>query len=273
MGLKLHFHLSDPLPIDASPLLPQHLLHLGSESLLEVRVSVGNQVVPLGELCRLSQSPESQPDELCFSGNTRHLHRVGMGMQSGRIVIEGDSGSLAGANMSGGELLIHGQAGDLAGAGMKGGLLQVFGHAGDEAGANLVGNSLGMQGGVLLIHGDAGREAGRRMRRGLIFIDGQAGPLAGADMRAGTLLVTGSLGQHPGIGMRRGSLVASRLLEPPLGFLPAGAASFIWLRIYLKWLAERGCAVPETWREANFHRLAGSTAEINKGEILIYDPN
>lgn len=269
MRLSLEFWQTGYQEVDAGIIHPDRLLPMHLSDLQRLEVTCDGESRALGEICRIHLQ-RSRPDEIHLSGNTSSLYRAGCGLQSGRIVVEGDAGNWSGSFMSGGELVVHGNAGDLLGAAMQGGVIRVHGCAGERAGAACLGDRRGMSGGAILISGSAGDEAGRKMRRGLLAIGGDAGDYAGADLVAGSIVVLGRLGDCAGIRMRRGSLVAGA--SPPLlpGFRPACRSDFLWIRLYLLELKRLGFPVPDHWWEGAFQRYTGHDTALAKGEILIY---
>lgn len=214
---------------------------------------------------------DTNGDEVVLHGDTRLLHYCGYGMDSGRVVVKGDTGACTGSEMSGGELVIQGNAGDCLGAAMSGGLINVQGNTGDWCGAALAGETKGMTGGVIIIGGNAGSNLGNGMRSGLIAVAGNCLNYAGSRMLAGSILCLGEMGAGVGIGMQRGSLVAGTIRSILPGFNPAGLADTGWLRLYLAWLRQNGFTMPASWLENPPYRYSGDHLAAGKGEILTYE--
>jgi len=285
MPVSLDFRPWGYLPVDASPLVPQGLLSLTPGQIERLPLHIGGHTLPMGEVCRAARSATDE-ETVVLTGATGNLHRLGWGMGSGRLVVEGDAGRWAGAGMQGGELVIQGSAGDHAGVGMRGGVIRIAGDAGNRAGGRRMGTAAaaaaaGMQGGILCIGGNAGTCLGSGMRRGLILVAGSTGDYTGEQMRAGTILVAGRLGKYAGLEMRRGSIAAGEAAVLLPGFTEACTGDFTWLRLVLHALHRRGVAVPPGWIGGKFRRYCGHDlagdgrrSEMqawNKGEILLYD--
>jgi formylmethanofuran dehydrogenase subunit C len=220
----------------------------------------------------LFQIRMGDPAQLRIEGGSERFDRVGYGMTSGQIRIEGDVGIQAGRLMNGGTLWIDGKAGPWAASGMTGGSVEVAGSVGDRVGGPLAGETVGMRGGVVVVRGDAGERAGDRLRRGLIVIEGKAATYAGSRMIAGTLIVRGRAGPLPGYLMNRGTLVlcdGCDVLSPT--FADSGVHALVvhsllaaFVRPYSR---ETAALLQRPWR-----RLIGDMAVTGKGEIF-YPPD
>ena len=223
-----------------------------------------------GEIFKVNTA-DSDRDEVIFTGSTRMLNYCGHGLSSGRVIIDGNTGSCAGMEMSGGELTVKGDAGSCLGVALTGGKITVLGNAGDWCGAALAGESKGMNGGLILVGGNAGCELGSAMQRGLIAVAGNCDKYAGSRMYAGTIICLGDIGAHPGLGMQRGSLVTGTIGSILPGFKPAGFADTGWLRLYLNWLPHNGFTIPSGWLERSPGWFSGDHLASGKGEILAYE--
>lgn len=264
---------TDRIPIEAECLTPDRLASLSIAQIAKLLVFVGNQQVELGELCQLRGEPADE--ELRLVGDWSTVKLVGAGMQSGRIVIDGDVGMHLGAEMAGGEIVVEGNAGDWAGAHMRGGLLRIKGNARDMLGAAYRGNTTGMRGGIILVHGNAGDETAAGMRRGLVAIGGDCGQFAGFSMTAGSLFVFGKVGRRFGAGMKRGTIVLFDLQVPQR--LPTFTYDCVYeptfLPLFLSRLRSWGFPLPSDLHDrALFERYNGDLLELGRGEILIRQP-
>lgn len=272
MRLILDFRANPGVPLDASPLVPAYLLSMSLSEVSRLKIDSGRNRIPLGDLCSIRLDQEGE-DCVIFQGTTNCLHRSGWKMNAGRLVVLGSAGRWAGAGMSGGEVFVDGNAGDNAGVGMSGGILRITGSAGERVGGAKAGDTIGMNGGVILMSGNTGDFLGERMRRGLIYCAGNAGKYCGIGMLAGSILAAGRLDKGAGMRMRRGSIAAGSS-EPLLpGFHKSGRMEFGWIRIACSWLQKMGAKVPVEWKTGRFQRFSGHDLEMNKGEILTYDPD
>jgi len=171
----------------------------------------GNKRRKLNELFELeyrdTDNQGSNEAVIKISGDVSKVRRIGSGLTSGRIVIEGNSGSHLGENMRGGSITVCGNAGSWLGSSMKGGKIEVAGNAGDYLAAPYRGSTEGMRGGEVIIHGDAGNETGCFMRGGFLRIEGNVSQFLGIHMRDGTILVLGNCDGRIGAEMVNGRVI------------------------------------------------------------------
>lgn len=266
--LHLASIIDSPLPLEVEGLLPYAM---AGESLAEIErfeVLHGNRRLPLAEFFEVSGDPSD--GVLRLSGNLTPVHRLGVGMDGGKILVEGSIGRHVGAQMRSGEIIVQGNASDFAGCEMRGGLLHIAGDAGNYLGSAYAGSKRGVRGGTILVSGNAGQEIAHCMRRGLIAVAGSAGEFAAMDMLAGTLMVFGPCGPRPGANMRRGTVAlfgeSPRLLPT---FRLAGRAPSTILRMLLIHL--RALRFPFDGRllEANYDLFHGDAVSLGRGEVFI----
>lgn len=254
------------VPLEADPITPD-LLQLKIRAEIErLPLYHGNEQLLLGDFFSVQGERSNQ---IRLRGDLSQVKNIGVGMQTGRIVIESSIGMHVGARMAGGEIQVHGNAGDWAGAEMTGGLLWINGSAGNRAGSAYRGSKYGMRGGVILIEGSGGHEVGGYMRRGLIAVRGNLEDHAGARMVAGSIFVFGRVGGRTGGGMKRGSIVCFNPLDLLSTFRLTSIYAPLFVTIYLRALRSRGFSVPEI-SGGRFTRYCGDLAELGKGEILVW---
>ncbi|PWC38028.1 hypothetical protein TSO352_10395 [Azospirillum sp. TSO35-2] len=245
--MTLTFRGDAGLAVDLSAVLPDRLAGLPAESVMRLALPCGGGEAPLGDLFDIQGGDAA--DGLLIRPGGALLHRVGAGMASGRILVEGDVGGHAGAGMSGGEL-------------------RITGSAGPSLGGALPGLPQGMRGGLIVVAGDAGDRTGERMRRGIVAVDGRVGAYAAAFMIAGTVAAGGGCGPCPGFGMRRGTLLLGRRPDArPDGFVDGGQRDWLFLHLLRRALEGTG-----SWfggaTSTRAHRFIGDLAEGGRGEIL-----
>lgn len=244
-----------PLSIEIECIAPDQLAHLGRASIERLPALADGRACSLGDLFTIAGDIGDGQVE-CV-GDFSRVHRIGAGMQSGKILVRGSVGRHAGHAMSGGTLTILGDAGDWLAAGMTGGEVLVEGNAGDNVAAALPGDEFGVRGGIIAINGNAGCLAGARMRRGLLGIGGSCGEAAAFEMRAGTVIVAGRIARRAGMGMRRGSLIALSVVpDVP----PTFARGAVWSPSILPLLAGR-------LARAGFKAAAGRPAASSFGGV------
>jgi formylmethanofuran dehydrogenase subunit C len=253
-----------PLAIDLDGILPSRLRGLDAAAIARLPIAADGRGCSLGDWFAVSGTAEDGRIEC--RGDFSRVHRVGAGLDAGRIDVCGDVGRHAGSGMSGGTLAVTGSAGDWLACEMSGGEVHIGGRCGDNAAGALPGSPCGMRGGMVVVAGDAGGLAGARMRRGVLAIGGDCGAAAAFEMRAGTVVVGGSLGPHPAAGMRRGSLVALRSAPRlPATFAPGAAWNPAFLPLLLRRLAAAGLATAAprgAWRQWHGDLLTGGRGEV-----------
>jgi formylmethanofuran dehydrogenase subunit C len=252
--------------LDLSALIAQNLAGKTLAEIERIELQTTRMRVTVADAFRVR---EGDPETIVIEGGNERFDRVGMGMSSGRIRVEGKVGVQAGRLMSGGQLTVLGDAGPFAGSGMKGGTLDIEGDAGERLGGPLSGETVGMSGGVLHVRGDAGERAGDRLRRGFILIEGRAGAYAGSRMIAGTLVIGGEAGDLPGYLMGRGSILLGRgasLFSPSFG--DCGEHDLVAARLLANYIAQVSAQLGNLFRRP-LRRLAGDLAALGKGEILL----
>jgi formylmethanofuran dehydrogenase subunit C len=255
--------------LDLSLLISQNLAGKTAAEIERIELQTTRIRVALGDVFRVQ---EGDPNTIVIEGGAERFDRVGMGMASGSIRVEGEVGVEAGRLMSGGALTIGGDAGPFAGSGMKGGTLDIEGNAGERVGGPLSGETIGMSGGLLHVHGDVGERAGDRLRRGFIVIEGRAGAYAGSRMIAGTLAIGGEAGDLPGYLMGRGTIFLGRgatLFSPSFG--DCGEHDLVAARLLANYIAPTSAKLATLFRRP-LRRLAGDLAALGKGEILVPNP-
>lgn len=268
MSVRLTLREQPAVPLEADVLVPERLAGRSRGEIEALSVWHGNRRERVGDFFTVSGPGD---DEVRVEGELGRVKRLGAGMTSGRLVVEGNAGMHTGADMRGGELVVEGDVGDGAGTGMRGGRLVVRGSAGNQLAGAHAGERAGMRGGEVVVHGDAGEEAGASLRRGLIAVAGRLGDGAGLRMLAGTIVALGGLGQRPGAAMRRGTIVATSPATPLPTFSFACSYRPPFLRLYLRRLRELGLPVPDAVVDGRYARWSGDGLELGRGEILILE--
>ena len=272
-ALTLTLKSPPTLRVDASGLAPERLYGLKSGEVARLKLGLGNEAVPVGDLFAVTGDDAA---DIRFRGATDKFDFLGREMRRGRLSLEGDAGAYLGRAMSGGEIALSGHAGPWAATALGGGRISITGDAGEGLGGALPEDRYGMNGGIVIVGGRAGNRAGDRMRRGIIAIAGNAGDYAGSRMIAGTLVVMGAVlgqgaGAFPGFGMKRGTLL---FRHPPARMLPTfrdgGRHELGFLALLRRTLEEAGAPSALTRDMAvPARRFTGDAAFDGRGEILV----
>lgn len=268
---ELVLTLAGPLPgrLDATPLTPERLAEKCRDDILQVPVSFEDgTTTTTGELFRVRGRPCQC---LRFEGDMSSVDRIGAGMASGSVTIEGNAGDEAGRRMTGGRLQIEGNAGHRAGLEMAGGSLVVRGSAGPGTGGASAGAKRGMTGGEIIVFGDSGTGTGACLRRGVIAVGGRVGPDAGHAAIAGTILAVGGFAVPAGRWLKRASLISLTEMTVPPGFEYACTGSPSYLPTLCRHLDRTyGFSVDPRFLNGRYRFYRGDPAESGRGEILIW---
>lgn len=266
-GWQLTLKAQPLLRVDAAALQPGPWTQ---DQLLRLPLPCGRDTLAVGELFAVAPRTDAV---LALQGDLQRFDRIGAGLASGELQVQGCVGHQLGLAMRGGRLLLQGDAGDEAGCALQGGWLQVHGHVGHLAAGPQPGDMDGMRGGTFVIHGSAGTRLADRMRRGTLVLHGDAGDFCASRMVAGTLVLAGRCGAHLGYGMRRGSIVclgpAPSLAD---SFVPVHAEPGVFWQLLARDLAQHGEAFKTLARRSISSRWAGDQAVAGRGEVLVVAP-
>jgi len=250
------------VPLEAEALSPDVIASLGLDAIRALPLHLGKRQHRVDDFFEVDGAPG---DELEIQGNAGKVRWIGRGMTRGRIKISGDAGMHLGAYMTGGSIEVTGSASDWLGAEMSGGLIRVQGNAGGQVGAAYRGSTTGMRDGVVLIGGSAGLEVGMRMKRGIIAVGGPVRDFAGLQMKGGTLVLRGGAELRTGAWMFRGTIVCLSEVQLLPTFSYASTYNPTFLRVYARYLAGLGIALPYLEKEGTYQRYTGDTSVPGKG--------
>jgi formylmethanofuran dehydrogenase subunit C len=268
-ALRLVLRAPPDTRLDLSPLIPERLAGLDQATVERIELGTRRNPCRVGDLFDVHlPAPVAADATIRIEGGSHRFDRVGAGMATGEVVVEGDTGQYTGRLLGGGRLTIRGNAGDWAGSRLAGGTLEITGSAGNFLGGPLAGELAGMTGGRLIIRGNAGDRPGDLMRRGIIVIEGSAGAASGSRMIAGTLIVCGRCGPLPGYLMRRGTLVVGRPAELLATFNEAGGAAAAFHHLLARVVEGISPKAARLVVRAAV-RFIGDMATLGKGELLI----
>lgn len=175
---------------------------------------VGNQKTTIGELfsVKVEGSAPAADTKIVLEGDFSRVKRIGEGMTTGLIIINGNVDMHLGAKMSGGKISVKGNADSWAGREMKGGELIIEGSAGYYLGAGYRGESCGMRGGKITVMGNALDFVGEHMCGGEIIVKGDAGLLPGLSNNGGKIVIDGNT-SRPGSEMSKGTIIINGKVE------------------------------------------------------------
>jgi formylmethanofuran dehydrogenase subunit C len=197
------------VPVDGSCISPHLLSGKSSQDILSLELWEGNRKTCLSDIFAVEGDAANSPNDLALKllGDLKKVRRVGHGMTTGSILVQGHVGMHLGESMSGGEIVVEGDAGSWTGSRMKGGAIEIHGNSGDFVGSAYRGSRNGMEGGSIVIQGNAGTEVGCWMKGGMIKVKGKVGTFPGIHMSNGTILVEGDCEGRAGAQMTGGKIV------------------------------------------------------------------
>lgn len=200
-------------PVQAECISPDVFQGKDTAEIANLPVYEGNKPKKLGDLFKI-EDDGGDTQSITINGDVSEVRRIGQGMKTGEIVINGNAGMHLGEKMSGGKITVNGDAGQWTGSSMKNGLIEVHGNAGDYLASPYRGSSEGMRRGKIVIDGDVGSDSGCYMRGGLIKIKGSdTGQFLGFHMRDGTIHVEKDAGTRVGTNMTGGKIIVSGKVE------------------------------------------------------------
>ena len=203
MGFMLVPKSDFQIPLEADTIRPDLFEGLDLDEIRSLQVYEGNIKRPLGEFFEIVET--AHEDQLIrIDGDVSRVKYIGSGMESGKIIINGDVGLQLGCEMNGGEIEVNGNVSSWIGMEMHGGTIKINGNAGDYVGCAYRGEWRGMKGGKIIIQGNAGNNIGGGMMAGEIYIGGDAGNFCGIRMKGGEITVRGNAGRAPGAEMVSG---------------------------------------------------------------------
>jgi len=214
------------ISVEAEIITPDNFSGKDAKEIGDMSVFMGNKTVKLKDIFEVlttkvvaygnrrfptmsvENSSENSPEdaEIIIKGNTDRIKRIGEGMTSGRIVIEGDVDMHCGAMMRGGEIIIKGDADSWAGREMSGGELVIEGDAKNYIGGAYRGETYGMTGGKITVKGNVGAYLGEKMKDGEIVVEGDADMIPGMEMLGGKMIIKGDA-IMPGGEMKGGTVI------------------------------------------------------------------
>jgi len=200
------------VPIEAACISPDVFKGKDTAEIANLPVTEGNRPLKLCSLFEITEDNAETPT-ITINGDVSKVKRIGQGMKTGEIVINGDVGMHTGEKMLGGKITINGNAGSWTGSEMKGGTIEIHGDAGDYVASPYRGSSTGMKGGLITVDGQVGSDVGCYLHGGVMKIMGGAGRFLGYHMSDGTILVEKQSDTRAGACMTGGKIVIAGTIE------------------------------------------------------------
>ncbi len=200
--------LGSNIAIEAESICPDQIAGKTLDEIGELPVWRGNKELKLCDLFDITGEAAPDPADLVVHViSETPLKRIGQGMSTGKIIIEGKAGMHLAQDMSGGEVVVNGDVDDWAFSQMIGGTALVKGNAGHYLGAAGWGEWRGNSGGQIIVEGDTGNEVGAWFSGGIIEIKGNVGEFLGVHMKKGSITVHGNVNPRVGAQMTGGQII------------------------------------------------------------------
>jgi formylmethanofuran dehydrogenase subunit C len=248
------------VPVQAACINPDVFKGKDTAEIANLPVTEGNRNLKLGDLFEIQEDNAATP-EITINGDVSKVRRIGQGMKTGEIVINGDAGLHTGEKMLGGKIIVNGSTGGWTGSDMKGGIIEIHGDGGDYLASPYRGSSTGMKGGVIIVDGKVGSDVACYMHGGVLKINGGAGRYLGYHMSNGTILVAKETASRAGACMTGGKIVITGTVEE---VMPTFTVDNIKGKV----------KIDDTQSVSGpFYVFLGDLAEHGTGKIFVSKPN
>jgi len=199
-------------PVTAECINPEIFQGKDTAEIANLTIFEGNKQKKLRDLFKIEE--DNVEATITINGDVSEVRKIGVGMKTGEIIINGNVGMHLGEKMAGGKIIVNGDACQWAGASMKKGLLEIHGNAGDYLASPYRGSTEGMKGGKIVVGGDVGADSGAYLHGGLIKIKGNnVGQFLGFHMSNGTIHVEKNATTRVGTNMTGGKIIVSGKVE------------------------------------------------------------
>ena len=199
-------------PITAACINPDLFEGKSVAEIAKFPIYEGNRKKKLGDLFKI-EADSGDTSIITVNGDVSKVKRIGMGMEKGEIVINGNSGMHLGEKMAGGKITVNGNAGGWTGSAIKSGTIEIHGDGSDYLASPYRGTDVGMLGGEIVVDGKVGSDCACYMKGGVIKIKGSAGPFLGYRMIKGTVYVEKDCKSRVGASMTGGKIIVTGALE------------------------------------------------------------
>jgi len=220
----------------------------------------GNKKKKLGDLFKIEEASVETPS-ITINGDVSEVRRVGQGMKTGEIVINGNAGMHLGEKMAGGKITVNGNSAGWTGSSMKKGLIEIHGDASNYLASPYRGSTVGMRGGKIVVDGNVGSDSGCYLRGGAIIVKGNAGPFLGFHMSKGVVYVEKNAGSRLGASMTGGKIVVSGFVD---SLMPTFTVGGVKAKV----------KVDDAFKaEGPFYVFLGDLAEHGNGKLFVSKAN
>jgi formylmethanofuran dehydrogenase subunit C len=248
-------------PVNAECINPDIFQGKNISEIANLQLFEGNKPKELGDLFKIEDANAVSPS-ITINGDVSEVRKIGTGMKTGEILINGNVGMHLGEKMAGGKITVNGDAWQWAGSAMKKGLIEIHGNAGDYLASPYRGTTEGMKGGKIVVDGDVGNDSGAYLHGGLIKIKGNnIGQFLGFHMSDGTIHVEKNARSRIGANMTGGKIIVSGVVEE---VMPTFSIDSVKPKV----------KIDDTESAAGpFYVFLGDLAEKGKGKLFVSKAN
>jgi len=248
-------------PVNAECINPDIFQGKNISEIANLQLFEGNKPKKLIDLFKIEDDNAVSPS-ITINGDVSEVRKIGTGMKTGEILINGNVGMHLGEKMAGGKITVNGDAWQWAGSAMKKGLIEIHGNAGDYLASPYRGTTEGMKGGKIVVDGDVGNDSGAYLHGGLIKIKGNnIGQFLGFHMNDGTIHVEKNARSRIGANMTGGKIIVSGVAEE---VMPTFSIDSVKPKV----------KIDDTESAAGpFYVFLGDLAEKGKGKLFVSKAN
>lgn len=248
-------------PVNAECINPDIFQGKDTAEIANLTLFEGNKQKKLSDLFKVEEDNLVTPT-ITINGDTSEVRKIGAGMKTGEILINGNVGMHLGEKMAGGKITVNGDAGQWAGASMKNGLIEIHGNSGDYLGSPYRGSTEGMKGGKIVVDGDIGADSGAYLHGGVIKVKGSnVGQFLGYHMSDGAIHIEKNARSRVGANMTGGKIIVSGAVEEVMPTFTIDA-----VKAKVKVDATESASGP-------FYVFLGDLAEKGTGKLFISKAN
>jgi formylmethanofuran dehydrogenase subunit C len=183
------------------------------EDIKKLSITEGKENLTLGDAFNIVEYKTVETPNVVLTGDFSKVKRIGQGMKTGEIIINGNAGMHTGEKLAGGKIVVNGNSDGWTGSEMKKGLIEIHGDAGDYTASPFRGTGTGMKGGLITVDGNVGSNVGCYLQGGTIKIKGSAGRFLGLRMVDGTIYVEKDCASRAGPFMTGGKIIINGTVE------------------------------------------------------------
>lgn len=223
--------------IDLFGIVPNRVNDLPLNEISQLPIRIGERAAMVRDCFEVVDGDRTA---IAFEGDLANCDYVGGGLESGRIIANGNVGDFLADRMRGGSIEVVGSANRFACSGLRGGLVTISGDCGEYAAAAAPSEKRGMNGGMLVVKGNCDQWLATRMRRGTVIVHGNVAAACANRMIAGTLVLCGQVTFPLAANMARGTILLlgqQATSEAPAGFTTPELTELSYLQILLNDIA------------------------------------